>query len=1234
MFKTDRVDLATASAFGVTYYIAKRICIGAKSHDENSMQKIKGIIAHELCHYTMILVYNNNFRPYYEYCTKKWKMFDAICQMLDEWSFQDYENPDDECNGRISAVFQFHSKKHFHDELIARVPHILAEFDNNEEKLNLLEEKYKTLFMFWNDFVIPDIERFYLNERKKIKAFNDSLKIKVTTEYELHKLINIEELFSAENFIIVTNVPKLFFTNLYANFGEQFYTLCILIKPIQLKDREISDKFNEILKENQGLKVFFDCTKETEVNLEKIVINKKHLYFFIVSSSVEQVENLRHSTSKIWNHLDMIEQNFCWDDLTEQGQEMLLKTKISFQNSITNLSDLLTTKQNIDEVQEDLIEQEYFDLSEVIDDGLLNILEEKAKIELNTRKNYLIDRDFKQIEENLRFLKNTETKEYSNEITQQELLLDVKDETYVILIDNVSVGKSWIIKNIENELTKLNSKKWISCIDLKQFSKEFKKKSEVPEFATYLVENLLKLQHAYEGKIFKKLYNDGKVCILFDGIDEITPNCAEFVTKLVKNFQSNGGNQLWITMRDCFEFDLKKLLNLDISYNIKSMTNKECLCMIVENWIIDLMIRKNLIKFDTEFNQYIEDKTQQSYSFYRLAICLIENIPLTNVESIKISWPKEQSEQRISCLHLLIAIKQLFPDHLNSNEYKSNFDELSDEEIKSCNLLTRIDKDWVFQNETLCEYIAAIFIYRLLQKTTLTEWESKILIQSLTNHKYSATRMFLNDLLSNSSIENKVEEYIQKYIKEFYETESFGELFVEDLEILANSCMSAFENGDYQSVKNIFEKYTVIIMTRTTSATLFEKFKMFLVEFLLPDDLKDLLTDKLVFQRMIQSNVKIEVLSNFISTVLQKVDQQFIAECLSLNDSYNLDGNIFYLLIKSPTYQHNKMDGLLKIFQTCMNDADIFKLLKNCNQHGENILQIATSNKHIEFHIDLWNILQKFDNYKDKLAELVLQKNQNDENFIHLLIRYSKQDIIQYTFKKFFEIFDKSQLEQALNPENLIQFAIKYSKDIQVHNLIWKFLRHLVKSDTEIVKLLTQKDKNGRNIFENAITQTTSPIVELIFEKFEKIYTKVNVKELLQDSSDKYENIFQIASRYNNDPEVHKLLWKVYHQHINEPDILKLTNLYDGDRNILLSTIEYNTKEIVEKVWNNIRKIIRNKEDLIEYFLPTKLVEASLKNKLNPDVQMWVNNLMREYQIELGEECMYFQHFIYILTHI
>ncbi|KAL7036392.1 hypothetical protein ACKWTF_008798 [Chironomus riparius] len=220
----ENVDVSSTSASkGKTYPGLKYIFIGAKAVNKEREQFIKGVIAHEICHFVMRLVYENNENPYYKGDTKTKNKFDEIVKaiqimlvpqkIVEEIEESSDENNssvgdkhdednnvnDDQCNKIISSVYKSYDEEDWHPDLIVRPVQILTQFDNDSEKIAILENKYKQLFQFCDDVVIPELEQFNFEFREKVKNFNNMIefasklqdtKIELTKQNEFNQLLH------------------------------------------------------------------------------------------------------------------------------------------------------------------------------------------------------------------------------------------------------------------------------------------------------------------------------------------------------------------------------------------------------------------------------------------------------------------------------------------------------------------------------------------------------------------------------------------------------------------------------------------------------------------------------------------------------------------------------------------------------------------------------------------------------------------------------------------------------------------------------------------------------------------------------------------------------------------------------------------------------------------------------------------------------------------------------------
>lgn len=134
-----------------------------------SEQRVKGVIARELCHLIIGLIYKNNRNPYFENDNKAKQQFHTIAsRILRIYNDQD-EMIDDQCDGIISSVYNSPSKENQHRELIVRPLQILVTYDNDPERLQYLKQRYKLLFHYFFIHILPELVKFNYDQSKTVR---------------------------------------------------------------------------------------------------------------------------------------------------------------------------------------------------------------------------------------------------------------------------------------------------------------------------------------------------------------------------------------------------------------------------------------------------------------------------------------------------------------------------------------------------------------------------------------------------------------------------------------------------------------------------------------------------------------------------------------------------------------------------------------------------------------------------------------------------------------------------------------------------------------------------------------------------------------------------------------------------------------------------------------------------------------------------------------------------------
>lgn len=159
-----------------SFFTSRQIYIAAKFLlDPLRKYEAFGTLAHELCHYAMYLVYKNNCLPYFEGDHKVARMFHGILKYCHE------NRKKEEIIGYVFEISKENQETR-HAELIVRVPHLLAMYNENPEKLEMLQDLFLPLFHFFQFKVTEDMKAALPNIETEgdgeVQKFNDKRKKK------------------------------------------------------------------------------------------------------------------------------------------------------------------------------------------------------------------------------------------------------------------------------------------------------------------------------------------------------------------------------------------------------------------------------------------------------------------------------------------------------------------------------------------------------------------------------------------------------------------------------------------------------------------------------------------------------------------------------------------------------------------------------------------------------------------------------------------------------------------------------------------------------------------------------------------------------------------------------------------------------------------------------------------------------------------------------------------------
>lgn len=1088
-------------------------------------------------------------------------MFADIVKVIDKWSVKRFDSPEnDECNSIISSVFELYSEDEFHVELIVRVVQILVEFDNDTKKTQYLREKYKILFHFWDQFVVPEIRNFNLKNRKYARSLNKYFGI-------LYEILNnsisfseskeIKSSVNSQVSIITSNIPKLLLKSicceLQAKSGNVFDAENILIDSKKLKNIENFETFLEFLKENPLINIYINCLDEFGEEIDKIIINNKQKFIFVVNNKEHCEKLITILNLKDMPKAQQIELNYEWNDLTKESQEKLLEKKVNFQNH-TKLSfkELVKVKETkvenikVDQnkqrnkkiaeqankrVNNEAKKQIVFDYSEIIDYQFLNMLIEDQEISINNeQQNFYNDENMKFL-----YLPRLFTKvnlQFTSTISQEELLNEIHNQPNVLISDIAGKGKSWCMKNFWKILRLKNSSYWVDYIDLKQFVDEFQSEQRDIKFDTFMIKKILKLKYNYEKNIFKFLYINGKVIMMFDGFDEIAPNCSKFVSDLIKSFNNIKGNQMWIATRNYFEVDLKEILNVQIAYGLEEFNREDSLNIILANWVLsDVDFNKidtkekfqEVVKNSPNFDKYnhraiqivdaiatSNDASVGKPQFFKIISECLKNEKDSSVFEVNKAeiyrkcatkiyerWLFEKGNVRkegntkslkyalnIWQFHQYYAIKSLFPKYVK--KFFKNYDEREwpEEEIIACGFMSKKGNKFYFLHETFREFFAADFIANKIKKNE-DSYVIKVFSKVISLKSYKMVRFFLNESIESILVLEKLRPKMKKYSKIICEIDNFEDYFVQNLDKLTHFVLSFLRTGNYQKVHKIIDESCKSIAKLTKSQKMFLEFQEFIFDFLKSEHLKDIILRKEIFHGLLNSDLNVEIWIDFVKKAELKYNRKFIQQVFK---TINIEENehVFHSLFNSSSLRLEKVRKCLEFMQNYLEIFEINYLICKSNNNNDNIFKFS------------------------------IEKCQTKENFQSLWI-----ELKQFSIKTDSLLIFNEKVHQKDRFERTILHCSANCIEIDIHELIWQFLPSTFENSDSFKNFVLCNDQNKVSYIHYLVQKNrNSKIIDLVFKELKRIFNEVDYNEIIF-SINRGVNLLQLSASQITHLSVH-----------------------------------------------------------------------------------------------------------------
>ena len=596
----------TSNVIGTSYFHDGFIYVGAEGLTKTGSDRsnVNGTLAHELCHFALNMIYENFCNPYEWKDTQKIEYFKSVAEKcVKEKSFENV----------INIAFSYPEDKQ-HAELIVAVPNLIALNQNDSGRLEVLKEKYSSLFKFYENVTLVDLEKNceLLEVKREMKKLNELCgQISRLASSPIKIMSNTVKIdFNPEKIThFLSNCPKLTMKVIYDKHSrEKHFELSYIF--VRLSSLWNKNLFNSIVKAFNYCtkpKIIVDCDEE---NGEKIV---KLLETFIEHGLDRRIVIVTNKI-KLTFKADKFQVTHFWNHLFHSFQERLMKHFVILQGSP-------------------------LPLEKIVDKSSMKTFESIPLNHLVTDKRILIGKEIAipnvKFYVERKFLTQTENDQaIIIENNFDEVIAIVREEKIVLISGEPGMGKTTALKMFAKKLKQKFPSRWISFVDLKEHSTDFKKCrnesisfTDSFEIATFFGNKILKLK-SFEAEVFILHFNSNRVNILLDGYDEIHSADRTVVLRIIKGVKETTKNQLWITTRSHLTQELKNILH-SRTLKLKPLTKSDQKTLFqgyLKTYISDKKVRAKKLTEVDQFSNKLNLSSFNDFFSNPLQIIMIASI--------------------------------------------------------------------------------------------------------------------------------------------------------------------------------------------------------------------------------------------------------------------------------------------------------------------------------------------------------------------------------------------------------------------------------------------------------------------------------------------------------------------------------------------------------------------------------------------------------------------------------
>lgn len=1004
--------------FGATYSAIPHIYIGAKGllvKGENRYKAL-GVIAHELCHFAMNLVYNNDCKPFYDGDRVKAKEFEKVLIATREAikTVTAEGRIPEEC---ITKVFD--RDKAYHDsELIARVPHLLALYMDDDDKYNETSKEFRELFNFYQTNTFVDLEREYRLMEAKQKLIDScaTLRDLKTSEIDMKPYdfdVTIDLTAKAEIIILSSNCCKLIMYAIYQywNSDENFESSFIFADSDVIKNDKVFAFAVKSLKLCIAPTLIIECDDIKEADNIKTKFIEHQIKRNVICVCQKSCNSLNVPTLDI---------TYTWSDLTSNFQQKLLQHKINFQGNEMRFEELIKERYLMESIPlRDLIDRRLLQIGgNVMFPNFKEFIERKFLLP----NSELVFENFSNRTGHFSLL----TEDYDFEYSFSDISFIASQQKTILLSDEPGMGKSTSFKMIQSSLIKKDPSFWVVLMDLKDHCKAFQLDKMLTyefinskEITKFFCEKILKIE-SFEAQVFAQLFKDNRVILLMDGLDEILPAYKLFMIRLLTSIQKYSENQLWISTRPHLEAEMKQILNA-LVFKLKPLTKHDR-----KNFFMNFFAEHEAEQKIAEIEDFLLELNRGSQS---------SGNPLLMKMIAEILHGDEDFNLPEANLYLIYNqfTRKLFENSMEKGPEARK-------SIASALVSSNIDAFY--------EKIALEIIYDPSDIKSFTAFSE---ILDLSFHQVAIPPF--NDTIRVGllySDDSESFQFIHRTFAEFYVAKFFyDKIFLrnfmsdEELDGIVEVFVEAFNAGSISKITENFLDHAFVTFAtdKTLTCSRFLKVKKAIEKYL-----------DFTFLEKIISGGSITLFKNLALLFSPNIKDILITR--------NKEGKNL-VMIAAEHLTHYSLELFFEILDQKINQSCIKNMFLESDSEVKSIFHYAAINKHIKVFGFLKNKAEIL--IKDHFAEKLMQQDKAGWTIFHVAIRKNDHKINEI-ISKISELLSKPQLEIFLckkngDTENVWHLAA-LTTNLEVIESLWTCTKNYCNPE-KLKEILMEKDKHG-----------------------------------------------------------------------------------------------------------------------------------------------------------------------------